>query len=699
MMFALLLLTSAAHAGIDLNLNHYQLSDTDVNLGGINFRGESHNPDYDKYNGGSPYLDTIYASSLFDTLKKQNPGMQFSHDAKSVEGISRQLSQIFVLKIVGKMLDEEAYLYKQDESVPLERIDYAVRKILYLDSKLMNDAIFDRYIRGLLVDAAKKGQEAVDKLSEVGITDELRMVMGLKDFPKDTDPQKIDRKGMYETFKAVFDRNAMAMVADQNHAAPAGAKLPKYSDLPAAMIARYEDMIAPPTSDKDRFEHLKAKVGTDPYFFAISWTKEGDRDDGDLLLNMRGRLQDPWNPVVIAGQNSRAGLTDEFPRDFEAFYHYIEKKLAPRQIAGIRQKVANTWTFKYWRNRDLLNPKLRDRVPTLKGSIDMFNPMDPIRLNMTSKELAETYDELKHDLAAVPTADFVVTEIKLGAAADTGTANPVSPCAEVFKKAFEGPYKAGQETVLTELDAPDLTTKRYDELVSTARRTIVPAGFDAGAKALKDFRDADGNAACAEYPASITEKTIHFNEKLLERSQDGGATDPDEKERQDFVASLMQNVRLQKMLLPMATRRSRAGNVSHFFFKRRRVLYIPFEDIGAGTAEQLELRKLLGDKFANAVDMVRQNVRSAIVMRRFADRMAEAVRYAIETRYSVRVRGESFSWEGVDGYKINSTVTTPAEWIPQVFVVARPQVNQELMNERRIIERSTKQFEQAFDLP
>jgi hypothetical protein len=693
MMFALLLLTSVAQAGIDLNLDHYRLGDMDVNLGGVDFRGESHNPDYAKYNGGSPYLDTVYASALFDTLKKQNPGLQLSRDAKSVDGVSRQLSQLFVLKVIGKMLDEDAYLYKQDEKVPLERIEYAVRKILYLDNKQMNDAIFDRYIRGLLVEAAKKGQEAVDKLSEVGITDELKMLMGLKDYPKDTDLSKIDRRGIYERFKAVFDRNAMAMVADQSHAAPAGAKLPAYADFPAGMIARYEDMIAPPTSDKERFEHLKAKVGSDPYFFAISWTKEGDRDDDELLVNMRARLQDPWNPVVIAGQNSRAGLGDEFPQNYEAFFHYIDKKLEPRQIAGVRQKVANTWTFKYWRNRDLLNPKFRERIPTFKGSIDMFNPMDPIRLNMTQKELAETYEELKHDLAAVPTADFMITEINLGAAADTGTSAPVSPCAEVFKKAFEGPYKAGQEATLTELDSPDLTTKHYDELVTTARRTIVPAGFEAGAKALKDYRDAAGTAACADYPASITEKTIHFDEKLLT----GG--DAEEKERQDFVASLMQNVRLQKMLLPMATRRSRAGNVSHFFFKRRRVLYIPFEDIGAGTAEQLELRKGLGDKYMNAVDAVRNALRSAIVMRRFADRMAEAVRYAIETRYTVRVRGESFSWEGVDGFKINSTVRTPAEWIPQVFVVARPQVNAELMNERRIIERSTKQFEQAFDLP
>ncbi|MBI3558463.1 MAG: hypothetical protein HY074_19510 [Deltaproteobacteria bacterium] len=98
-------------------------------------------------------------------------------------------------------------------------------------------------------------------------------------------------------------------------------------------------------------------------------------------------------------------------------------------------------------------------------------------------------------------------------------------------------------------------------------------------------------------------------------------------------------------------------------------------------------------------EAVHANLRDAVIMRRLADRMQEAVANAIEPRYVLKASTTSFAYNGVDGFQLKAAVADPVKWLAQIFVVARMQKNPELVTERRIIERGTKTFEKAYDLP
>ena len=233
----------------------------------------------------------------------------------------------------------------------------------------------------------------------------------------------------------------------------------------------------------------------------------------------------------------------------------------------------------------------------------------------------------------------------------------------LFNKAFENPYTDLQKDVLKALADPKLTTKIFDTLITKARSEIAPASFEVAKAAVK------AEPACADYSVELTPVSLHVDEQAKNLSDD-------ETARVRFVGMLLQNDALQRMMIPKRSRRDNKGNVYHYFFQSRHVDYLASDD-----------------------EAVHSNLREAVVMHRLADRMQEAVAYAIEPRYVLHVDTGTFGYNGVDGFQLKSAVADPVKWLAQIFVTARMQKNPELVTERRIIERGTKTFEKAYDLP
>ncbi|MBI3543676.1 MAG: hypothetical protein HY075_10430 [Deltaproteobacteria bacterium] len=632
----------------------YRGGEDDPKLGGIDFRGMQ--PD-----SSGQYLKQIFAHDLFKLMgdptiekyarsKNQDPQDPVVRQA-FVSEMNVELNQLFVLKTIAGLLDNESEMKKMSLAVPYERLEYAIRKVLFLDNAAMNDAVFEDFLNTRITAALKDGEEtAPAKLAAIGITQEILDAFQNK-LPKDADP-----KAILEKFKAKFDADVAQMLRAPGHSVP-GLKTPAFADLSPAMIARYADLMVPPRNDIERFNRLKAKIGSDPFFFGVAWNEQ---KSDELLASLSTKFSENWQPVVFAGQNPMLGAAEKFPESLDAFYKYVEAKLQPRQNAVVRQRMANTWLFGYWRNRDLLNPNPPHKI---RHFTDMFNPLSQFIMMTTQQELNDAYGELKYEIAAKEKNDFNIVEIKLGDSADVSTSNDTHPCALAFNKAFEKPYTEKQKLVLKELADPALTTKRFDELLLWARTEVPKASFDYAKAAMET------DPACASYPAVFNQLKLH-----VEPDKQGTVAE-DELARVRFVGMLLQNEQMQKMMIPKKSRRDTKGNIWHYFFQTRAVDYVPADN-----------------------DEVRANLKDAVVMRKLADRTVEALEYAILPRYVIKANTNPFSYQGVTGFQLKDAVTDPRKWLPQVFVAPRKQKNPELVTERRLIERSSKTFERAYDI-
>lgn len=675
----------------------------DVLLGGIAFRGQTINPSDTQY--GSPYLRPIYASQLFEIAhapkladyaraRGLDPAAPATHD-QFVSEVNEQLNQYFALESVAAILDNDALMKKQSFAVQPERLEFALRKILFLDNAQLNDTLYEDFIGKKIEQALKDGSDAVKKLETIGVSPELVELFQQK-LPNDKDPRDVIAQA-----RLAFDRAAAAGLV---------------ADLTPAMQARQKDLVSPSLDPEELFERLRAKVGSDPYFFSVAWNEALNASFTDLA----SKFTDNWQPVLITGQNPAYGANDVFPDSLESFRAYLEKKLLPRQRALIRQKVANTWLLQSWRNADILNPNAPKNPSHLSN---MFNPMSSLLLTIGSTDLDQAYGELKYELAAHNSPDFTIVEVKLGESHDIST-GALDPCVSKFNAAFEKPYTEEQQAQLAKLSDRNLTTAGYDALILQAREQIPLDAYQAGAAALK------ADAACAGFASQVETKTVSIQPGAKELAGD-------ELARVRFVAQVMSQKQLQRMIIPKMSRRDEFGNVHHYFFVRHRMLYLP--RTGDAASISAELRQAIRTELCTSsiqttgkgcddpttaagidsslesrIDMmireVNASLRDQVVQRRLADRMAEVVAKNIMTRYAIQANFEKFSYDGVDGFQLKSALADPIEhragpndyragWIEQMFIVPREQVNPELLQERRLIEKSSKVFEKTNDLP
>ncbi|MBI3558464.1 MAG: hypothetical protein HY074_19515 [Deltaproteobacteria bacterium] len=532
--------------------------DANPSLGGICFRSEG--CDYSGRQYSTPFVETIYASTLFklmgdptlEAYAKQKKLDPKADDTRKffVAEMSDQLNQLFVLKSIANILDTEAQLKATKKApnpfeVPFERTEFTVRKILNLDNQQMNDVIFEDFVQRLVTTAIAVGPDAVAKLADVGIPQQIVDIIQQK-VPEGQDPRVI-----FEKFKTRFDADLKKLVQSPTHSVP-GLKVPAYKDLPSSMLARLDDILNPSRNQMDQFARLKNKIGKDAFFFGVAWT-EG-KDDA-ALADIAAKFTEAWQPVVIAGQNPAYGAADTFPEDLDAFYKYVTSKLAPRQKTIARQRMANQWLFGFWRNRDILNPH-----PPRNGkhASDMFNPLSSLMLMIPSAEINEAYESLKFELAAKETNDFTLVEVKLGDSTEVAKTDATDVCAVVFNKAFEKPYTELQKNVLKALADPKLTTHLFDELITKARNEIPAASFEIAKAAVK------AEPACANFAMELKPISLHVDEQAKNLSDDDNA-------RVRFVGMLLQNEALQRMMIPKRSRLDNKGNVYHYFFQARHV--------------------------------------------------------------------------------------------------------------------------------
>lgn len=758
-------------------------------LGSVTFKGELSKSAY-RAEDTPRDVETIYADTLFELLPptlrdlgtwaeriQADPTKPEIRRAYA-ESVSEQLNQLFVLRSVADMLDFDAALKKIKVEVPAARVDFAVRKVLLFDNQSLNDMIFEDFVSNQVTKAQTSGGEAaLSRLRDIGIPKEIVDLILNRNQPANEPPEKTQKR-VQETvahFKAGFDadlltlvesvglpeaisdivvdardddseeqeessaklderlQNSLKLFNQASHAPSKGLKVPPYGELSVAMLVRLADLAHPTREIGKLFSRMKAKVGVQPFFFGVAWS-EG-KDDPALEPLASGFRGESWQPLVLAGQNPRLGALDTFPATLEKFYTYVEAKLFPRVKAAVRQKVANGWLFGSWRNREILNP---NPPRNLTHVSQMFNPFSAMMLTIPTSEYQAAYDELKYEIAAVPTMDFNIVQVKLGdSVADVSTAAPSHPCALAFNKAFEGPYTALQQDMLKRIADPNLTTRGYDELIAKARAEIPVKAFDSAKAALAL------DESCRDYPVSMAQMQIHADPAGAEQADEAGA-------RARFVGMVVQSEQLQRMMIPKRSRRDSHGNVYHYFFQSRDVKYLPwredakvdettlealrpqigaelcdkfrqkerewskknasFASDGAGgrlspqiSCDTIKAQMYIDNNFLPAVDLrvskVYADLKDAVVVRRVAERMAESVKGAIGAKYRLEVSAEPFTYNGVNGFQLKRAAADPSKWIPQMFVGPRMQMNPELLTQRRLIEKSNKIFERAYDLP
>lgn len=690
---------------------HYR--NVDVLLGGLRFSGQTITEDDYKY--GQPYLEPIYASQLFELIGfpsledyarmraeipiglPQVPGAPAPAPAPApaatpvaealnvpaepkvvitdairkeyVAEVSKKLNQVFVLKTLANILDTEAYLMNQSSEVPFERVEYAVRKILFVDGKRIASeckdkkieataeeqlryraSVFDEYIDQQIRRYEREGSNGYKILGEMGIDASVRS----------GDPKA--RQQLRAALEPVMTRYIRSNGADRAQSGRVY-RLPSIDELSQQLIAYYKGTLSAP-EEWVLFERMKAAIGNKPFGFAVRWIPGRDA----RMQTLAREFKEQWPAARIMGQSPYAA--DAFPQTLAEFREFVKKKLQPIPTYFTRQKIANTIMLKDWRNADLLNP----RAPrNSKYPVEVFNPLGPARLFVTEKELNDVYNEVKDEIAAQVSQDFTLTEIKLGALAAKRPA-PVAdnddelsacierpkpevaeshkPCIVKFKEAFETPYTTRQKEIrdrlVAELKEKKITREQFNEAVLKARLDLPAEVYPAALEAMRAHKykvTVDGvevERGCAEVHAELKVHKINQDSR-----GDYSRISDDERARMMFVAQLQSDMDLQRMMIPNVSQIDTGGNVHHYFFHRAsepKVEYLSPEDKDVNMA-----------------------VRDIIANRRVADRMGESLKSAIGKRYVVHAETRPFAYNGVEGFSLKQAVKEPNKWIKQMF--------------------------------
>lgn len=375
----------------------------------------------------------------------------------------------------------------------------------------------------------------------------------------------------------------------------------------------------------DLFELLKSKIEDRPQFYEISWNpvRDGKGQKNFGSDQSSGFDEESWEPSFI---------TIHKPQSYDDFWMQIRVQLENYYRAMVRERTAYRLALEYYKNRDLLNPSptpIQNEAAELP--LRTFNRLSSLLLQITSQDMQKKYEELKDELAAVETNEFIVTEIVLGSVKGKAASekdklgalkNPkpenldptIRECALAFHQDFEAALKQRVSELQIEIAssfetcAPEAAYPR--KKINFAREQVVSELYSQTLKKIEP--------KCAQLPARISDYHLNFSGEVKDIPPHLTEI---ERARYTVVIAFIKNAQLQQMELPWVGRIDSQGNSHLYFVKKRGVRYLPLNDV-----------------------RVDAKVRDAIAQPLIAQRLIEGLTREIDRLYTISVNSSPFNY-------------------------------------------------------
>lgn len=584
----------------------------------------------------------------------------------SLAAINQSLSQQFALKSLASILDYEALLYKQDLTVSAERFNFGLAHIFnqpqrynfannqfeVLDIKspvITKNEIQAQYQRLLDRSLGEWIQRIVKNQanSKQVLSQGLHLPPELWAYYKSSDQYFIDSGliKLRDQYREQFLHELKLFVSSQGQQPTSWQSYFNLSDLSVDLT---KIGLHHPFIDNQEI-----------YFYRLK-----DLIQNDLNYKLELKFNDefePWPSLVISPYDAY-GKKILFPQSYQQFLKRLRGELNRLQRYVVRKRVANTWLYLHWKNRDLLNPVLLNAKsfnsndatvnllnPKLVGGLNVnfeyefYNPLGASRMlidqQVLAKKLNQIYLDYKDELFSQAEPWSTVLELQV-------LKSDYNFCVKDLKTVFYANLnqKLAEWTTITNQERKNCQLSRggYLKKLNQARQQLTLEAFNQAVQTVVKKSVTDNETQSQTQPC-VNLKTA----SALKVVTQGASENPDPLN--ELLAKTSESPASASAKL------NNSLNPSNYLF--------PFVDYYQKDAKRWTWYFFVeqGKKYQNPAT-VNSELLNILHRQRLSKIMADVILEKVAVRYQFKINGNDFN-----GLQLNPKLSDPKIWIPEIF--------------------------------